>query len=363
MRFGLLYDLRNPPLPASFVPWPRFYAEALDHMQEADRLGFEVISFAEHHGDPDGYNPAIIAAMTAAALRTKRARIGTNIIQLPLHHPVLIAEQLAVVDVISNGRVDVGFGLGAGIEDEFLSLGVNPKQRPSRLEEGLEIVRRCWTEDRPFSYEGKRWQLPDVWINPKPVQKPHPPVFIPAPYSEVALDRVARLGVDVGCNGGFFLGLADKAGWQPWWQSWCAACERHGRNPTDAKTVTWATCFITDDPEKAWAEYREMHFYAANYERRPGVHPYHVLLPSPLPEQPEDLAGWQHVFQTPEDAIAQLRDAYADGGPDEVQLMASRPGMPWEKALEYHRNFAERVLPHVRDLATKNDAAPVDSGG
>lgn len=84
MKFGVLYDLRNPPQSEWFTPWPEFYAGAFEHMQEMERLGFDTISLPEHHGDPEGYNPSMPVTLTAAAMRTRRVRICSNIIQLPL---------------------------------------------------------------------------------------------------------------------------------------------------------------------------------------------------------------------------------------------------------------------------------------
>ncbi|MEW6301588.1 MAG: LLM class flavin-dependent oxidoreductase [Thermodesulfobacteriota bacterium] len=350
MRFGVLYDFRNPPQSQWFQPWPEFYAGAFAHMQEMERLGFEAISLAEHHGDPEGYNPGIVVTLTAAALHTQRVRIGSNIIQLPFYHPVLLAEQLAVLDILSRGRLDVGIGqVGQTFDMEFAMLGVNPKQRPSLLEEGLEILLRCWTEDQPFDFRGKHWDLTGVWINPKPVQKPHPPTFVVAPFSAKAMDRVARLGLDVGARGGFFTSLTGGKGWQQWQQEWRAACARNGRSPEYAKINTFGSCFVTDDPEKAWAEHREGAFASFHYQRQ-GVHPYSSLFLETVPEKPEDLPNWHRLFATPEQAITELREVFTDGAPDELHLMAKRAGMSWEQSAEYLRNFAEKVIPAVRDL-------------
>src|SRR5579871_6855210 len=159
MKIGLLYFLRNPTKPGWFKPWPEYYAEALDHIAEMDRLGFSSITFTEHHGDPDGYNPSMMVIMTAVALRTKQAMIGQNILEMPHHHPVRLAEDLATIDILSGGRVMLCAGqAGWAFDSEFRAFGMNPKERPSRLEEGMDVVRKCFTEE-VFSYEGRRWKL------------------------------------------------------------------------------------------------------------------------------------------------------------------------------------------------------------
>ena len=137
--------------------------------------------------------------------------------------------------------------------------------------------------------------------------------------------------------------------WKRWLQGWRAACERNGRSSESAKINTFGSCFVTDDPEKAWAEHREGVFASFNYERQ-GVHPYTALLMDTIPEKPEDLPNWRRLFVTPEQAIAELREVFADGAPDELHLMAKRSGMSWEQSATYLRNFAEQVIPAVKDL-------------
>lgn len=327
MDIGLLYDLRNPARPEWFVPWPQYYAEALDHIERMDALGFDVIAFAEHHGDPDGYNPATIVSMTAAALRTNRARIGTNILQLPYYHPIMLAEQLAMIDILSGGRLQVAFGAGGMPFDmEFRMMGLNPKERPSRLEEGLGIVLRCWTEEQRFSHQGKRWQFEDVMIHPKPLQDPHPPVYLTAIRGRPALERVARLGTNICGAGGTMYSLTDKGWWNEWWELWRAACEPFGRDPASIRISSFGTCFVTDDPERAWARHREGALHQVHYERQ-GEHPYSSHILNRTLEVPEDLPNWQRLFQTPEDTIAELRDAFCERALDELLLQVARPGM------------------------------------
>ena len=350
MKFGVMYDLRNPPESEWFTPWPEFYAGAFEHVQEMERLGFDAISLNDHHGDPEGYNPGMPVTLTAAALRTQRVRICSNIIQLPLYHPVLLAEELAVLDILSDGRLDVGLGQGLQTFDmEWAMLGLNPRQRPGRFEEGLEILRRCWTEREPFSFHGKYWNLDGVWINPKPLQQPHPPTFVVAVFSTKAMDRVARMGFDVGGRAGFFNGLTGEDVWRQWSQDWRAACDRNGCSPEYARRHVIGTCYVTDDPERAWATHREGAFACFHYERQ-GVHPYSSVLMETIPEKPEDLPNWQRLFMTPDQAIAELREVYADDAPDELHLVSKRSGMSWQQSAEYRQNFAEKVIPAVKDL-------------
>ncbi|MEE6165842.1 MULTISPECIES: LLM class flavin-dependent oxidoreductase [unclassified Mycolicibacterium] len=350
MKFGVLYDFRNPPHSNWFTPWTDFYRRAYEHMAAVEEMGFDAISLAEHHGDPDGYNPGITATLAAAAARTSRIRIGTNIIQMPFHHPVLLAEELAVIDILSNGRLDVGLGqVGQTFDMEFGMFGLNPRNRPSLLDEGLDVVLRALTEDEPFDHHGKRYDLKGVWINPKPQQRPLP-IWVVAAFSEKAMDRVARRGLDVGAAGGYFLGLTGGESWHNWLGGWRAACVRNGRNPNYSRINTFGTCFVTDDPERAWHKHREGLLHSFNYERQ-GVRPYAEMMMDTIPQVPEDIPGWQHIFKTPEQAIAELSEVYGNGdAPDELHLMATKAGLGWDESAEYLQNFAEKVIPAVAHL-------------
>lgn len=352
MKIGLLYDLRNPPVEKWFIPWPQYYQQALEHIAEMDRIGFDEVAFCEHHGDPDGYNPSMMVMMTAVAMKTSRVTIGQNILEFPQHHPVRLAEDLATIDILSHGRVELDAGeAGWAFDSEFRALGINPRHRPSRLEEGLDIVRRCWTED-VFSYAGRRFTLQDVRVYPKPLQTPHPPIFATT-NGEASMDRVARLGFNACCQGGGGqVTLGDRQLWQVWRERWRTALAKYGGQPQDFRVNTYGTCFVTDDPEKAWAKHRESIFYAMAYRRHDGLQPYIGRWATP-PEKPEDLPGWQTTFRTPEDTVKHLRETFGDAAPDMLLLMATRPGIPWEDATEYHHNFATKVLPQVRDLPVK----------
>jgi alkanesulfonate monooxygenase SsuD/methylene tetrahydromethanopterin reductase-like flavin-dependent oxidoreductase (luciferase family) len=364
LEFGLTYDFRNPLRPDWFTPWPQYYQEAFEHIAHMDQRGLDIISFCEHHGDVDGFNPHITESLVLAAERTKQASLGTYIIQLPYYQPVMLAERLAFVDIISGGRLKaLGFGQVGSVWDvEMHMLGVNPKYRPSLLEEALEIIDMCWTSDEPFSYEGKRFKGKDIKIYTKPLQQPRPAIQVMA-MAEASADRVARMGFDPGASCAFYDGLTSKERWDVWWPMWKTVCERHGRNPHDATISAAGQCFVTDDPERAAALHNEGLDYAVNYESRPSVRPYGD---TSLPHGGDtglilDVDA-SRVFLTPEQAITEFRDTFADRAPDQFLLIAIRPGMTWEQSAEYHTTFLEKVLPHLRDLPTRADFMDGEGG-
>lgn len=162
LRFGLVYDFRNP---AQWEkPWPEVYAALLDQIAFAERLGFDSIWLTEHHLAGDGYAPSPVPLMAAIAARTTRVEISTDIMILPLYHPVRLAEDLATIDILSDGRVMAGFGMGYR-DAEYELFGQARRQRVRRTEEGIEVLRRSWA-DGPANFEGRFFQLRDANVMP-----------------------------------------------------------------------------------------------------------------------------------------------------------------------------------------------------
>jgi probable F420-dependent oxidoreductase len=190
MRFGLVYDFRNPV--AWRKPWDEVYQGLLDQIVLAEELGYDSIWLTEHHFVEDGYTPSPVPLMAAIAARTKRVQISTDILILPLYHPVKLAEDIATIDAVSGGRVMLGVGSGYR-DEEFAAFGTSRRERGSRMEEGVAVLRGCWA-DGPFSFSGKHYQYDGIDVTPKPVQKPHPPVWMAA-TAEPAARRAARLGL------------------------------------------------------------------------------------------------------------------------------------------------------------------------
>ena len=157
---------------------PRLYAEILDQVAWLDGLGLDLVWFTEHHFVDDGYLPSWTPVAGAMAARTKRVRFSSDICLLPFNHPIRLAEDLAVLDNLSGGRVELGVGMGYA-PHEFRGFGISIPQRLSRTEEGIAVLRRCFTGER-FSYHGTRYQFDDVVIRPRYVQPGGPPLWIAA---------------------------------------------------------------------------------------------------------------------------------------------------------------------------------------
>src|SRR5215468_4870095 len=156
-----------------------YYAQCLRVSERADELGFNSIKTVEHYfHDYGGHSPNPIVLLAAIAARTKRVRPITGAVIPAFNHPIKLAGELAMLDNISNGRLDAGFGR-AFIPKEFDVFGVSMEESRARFEEGIHIITRLWTEER-VSYQGKFHAFRDVRLMPRPVQKPHPPIWIAA---------------------------------------------------------------------------------------------------------------------------------------------------------------------------------------
>ncbi|MGQ0793073.1 MAG: LLM class flavin-dependent oxidoreductase [Deltaproteobacteria bacterium] len=190
MKFGIgLFGMQTHP--EKVATHAQIYSDTLDEVKLAEDVGFTSAWLSEHHFLPDGYCPSVLAAAAAMAARTTRIQIGTAAMILPLHNPVRVAEDAAVVDNISNGRFLLGVAVGYR-KEEFEGFGLSIKHRPSLIEEGIDVLLKSWGEGS-FSYHGKRFNFDNINVTPKPVQKPHIPIYIGA-FEEPAIRRAGRLG-------------------------------------------------------------------------------------------------------------------------------------------------------------------------
>src|ERR671926_42738 len=156
--------------PERRVPLETVFARALD------RSGYDAVWLAEHHFSSFSVCPSVHLMGTMAAARTKRLRIGTGVSLAPFYHPLRLAEEVALLDVLSGRRVNWGAGRGFA-RVEFENFGVNPDESASRFREAVDIVLRAWTEER-LSFAGQHFRFDDVEVLPKPLQQPHPPVWV-----------------------------------------------------------------------------------------------------------------------------------------------------------------------------------------
>ncbi len=194
MRFGLLCSAQadNDELGPETGQGFRDY---LDFNVEAEALGYHSSFSVEHHFTGWNQVSATLTLLTCLAMRTTTLRLGTAVMVLPWHNPVLLAEQAATLDLISGGRLD--FGIGKGYRhNEFKGFGIPQEEAEARFEEAIEVIMRSWTSRTRFSHHGRYWQFEDIVVEPPTAQRPHPPLWVAA-ASPPSIRRAAARGFNL----------------------------------------------------------------------------------------------------------------------------------------------------------------------
>jgi len=171
------------------------FREFVDRNIEAEALGYHSTFLVEHHFTGFGQVSASLNLLTWIGARTKTLRLGTAVMVLPWHNPVLLAEQIATLDLLSDGRVDAGIGKGYR-QREFEGFSVPIEESDARFVECLEVMMKAWTSDTPWSHKGTYWQYDDIVVEPPSVQKPHPKLWMGA-GSPRSITQVADYGFDM----------------------------------------------------------------------------------------------------------------------------------------------------------------------
>ena len=188
MEFGLFFLMQRD------EAWSErsVYDSGLAQMLAAESLGYSSVWIAEHHFNDYGLCPAPQVLASFVAARTKTLRLGMGVSLLPLHHPVDLAEELAVLDVVSGGRLDIGIGRGGTLQD-YQTFQSDRADSRERVEEGIALMRHAWS-GAPFDFQGRFHSAERLLVRPAPTQRPHPPIYIAA-NSEDSVLSAARLGV------------------------------------------------------------------------------------------------------------------------------------------------------------------------
>ncbi len=336
-----MYDCRR--TPDGDLSMTDVYAATIEQSVLADELGLDHVWFTEHHFLEDGYLPAFQPLAGAIAARTRRLRISTDIALMPLYHPIRLAEELAVLDHISRGRMELGLGMGY-VPEEFRNFGVPLRNRVSMTEEGIDILRLAWA-DGPFSYEGKRYQIDGIEVHPKPVQPGGPPLWIAA-MSEAGARRAARFGTHLLPQGKAAEVL----------EPYRAAV---GAPAAEERRVGIIRSFyVTDDRERDWPMIRTSErFRMSVYNRF-------------MAETPDDY-GWtepggipQSVFVgSPDECVTELVDFITTYGITDIASSGLPPGINPDWMARSIERLASEVLPRVRaELGQPHDpTGPVPS--
>ncbi|MCP5200008.1 MAG: LLM class flavin-dependent oxidoreductase [Gammaproteobacteria bacterium] len=339
MRFGLMYDFRNPR--RWYIEPPRFYRAMLDQMVEAETLGFDHVWLTEHHFTEDAYNPASLSTAAAVAALTSRIRIGTFVMLMPFIHPVRAAEDVVLADILSNGRFDLGVGQGY-THEEFNAFCVDRRERAPRLEEGVELMRRLFTED-DVSFDGRFTRVSHMTLAPKAVQQPHPPLWIGA-RGPKAIRRAARLGAHLMTTLG-----PDPA------PLYLETLRELGRNPDDFRIAQLRMVYCADSEDQAWDDVAEHLFHVFGYyERVLGEAADVEGDDQPLPfRRAGEIRGSAFadaalMIGTPDQVAAKLERFRAEYACTDFILSTHFAGLDPAKSGRSNALFAREVMPRFR---------------
>ncbi len=329
MNYGLWYDFRNP------AQWRRptdeFYQDTLAQISAAESLGFDSVWLTEHHFCDDGYTPSPLVLAGAIGAGTQHMRIGTNLMLLPLHDPVRLAEDSATLSLTTNGRFDLGVGIGYRTL-EFDQFSRKLSERPSLMEEGIEIIRRAWSGER-VNFSGRRFSVGDLSVTPTPV---HRPDLLLGGMVQAAILRAARIGDGFLCTGG--IGLDE----------YCQALESVGKSPSEGKAVLGCWAIIAEDPEAEAARLGEHVLYQTNEYIRWGAF-----------GPPDETPLFESAAAAIENGLYELWDASQAISElnrlkqtypmiTDIHFWAQFPGEAVASGTRRMQYIAEHVLPHVR---------------
>ena len=360
MRFGQLHLFENP-LGRSEK---EIVDEQFDIMVRAEEFGFYSIWPAEHHFSEYGYCASPAVTLAALAVRTQRIRLGTGVVVLPLNHPVRVAEDFAILDLLSGGRVDLGVGRGYQ-PHEFAGYGVDQTRSRDIFHESVEIIQKAWTEER-FDYYGEFYQLHDLSVRPKPLQKPHPPIWM-ASLSPATFQLCGRYGFNLMCAPVFGFDVNRGAAQIDEYRQ---ALEEHGRKPADHEIAGLIMTYVAETTEQALADFQDavmwyFHTFAkyiAPPKGQPAVKSYEMYTAA---------RDWLQTLEW--DAIVRS-GAVVCGSPDQVAERIAQihelcgithylawtriGGLAHQKVLRSMELMCDKVMPQVRHLGERVAAGP-----
>ncbi|HXW83094.1 MAG TPA: LLM class flavin-dependent oxidoreductase [Candidatus Binataceae bacterium] len=332
MRFGYQIDFRNPP--GSKRSFAELYAAMLEQCELAEQLGFDSVWLTEHHFTDDGYLPSMMPAAAAIAARTKKVALGTFVLLAPFQHPLRLAEDTAVVDNFSNGRLRLGVGLGYR-QEEFDGFGIDRKERFGRTIETVEILKRAWSGER-FSYDGRYFKLRDVRVLPKPASRPHPELLWGA-GAPAGIRRAAKLDMGFACVGGRReIGI------------YLDALKAEGKDPARYNIVNSRVVYVADSEEAAWRDTRDALMYQAELYGKwlsaaAGTDPSRAMIrPDP------DRLRRTSVLGTPEQVRKRLQEIIDTTPMTDLNCATQLPGLDPGLARRSLERFGREVLPAFR---------------
>ncbi|HXJ84934.1 MAG TPA: LLM class flavin-dependent oxidoreductase [Candidatus Methylomirabilis sp.] len=322
------------------------YQGMIRRIEFVEDLGFDWVSVSEHHYSPRILTPAPIVSAAYIAARVHRIKIALLGPIVPQSNPVRVAEEIAMLDTLAQGRLIVG--LLRGTANESLSYDLNPQESRERTDEGMELILKAWTEPQPFGWQGRHFQYRTVSIWPRPLQQPHPPTYALGTSRE-ACEFAARHRLGCGVSYGPFevMGRATR-----YYREQCA---RHGWTPTPDQIIYRANMLVADTDEEARDLLKQQPQHAP-FSMRPGVRDALMTLDA------RNIAGEARspivsgalpttFIGSPDSVVEQVRRCRDEIGAGVLDLSLQPPGSgDPELLMRSLELFGKKVLPRIRDI-------------
>jgi alkanesulfonate monooxygenase SsuD/methylene tetrahydromethanopterin reductase-like flavin-dependent oxidoreductase (luciferase family) len=331
IKFGYLLSFRNPP-ELSKISDADFYSAMFKQIDYLDQAGFDSVWTTEHHFVDDGYLSSTVPMLAAMAARTKRLTVGSFVLLGPFYHPLRLAEDAALIDVISNGRLRLGIGVGYRLE-EFDVFQIPIKERLGRTLEGIEIMKRAWTGER-FSFAGKYFNFKNARVLPRPIS-PKGPELLWGGMTPQSIKRSAKLDLGFACN----LGAAEISKYHE-------ALRELGKDPSAYSVINTRQVYVADSEDQAWEEIApglmyQMELYG-KWLGEGGIGNVGGYRPDAKELRRSSIIG------PPKRVIEQLKELVAKTPMTELAMFMQQPGLDPELAIRSLKRFGTEVLPVLR---------------
>jgi natural product biosynthesis luciferase-like monooxygenase protein len=351
MKFGVLHFFEHP---AGGKTERQIIAEQLDCLRAADEMGFDSIWAPEHHSTEYGFCASPMVTLAAVASATKRIRLGSGVVVLPFNDPIRVAEEGAMIDVMSDGRLELGVGRGFQ-PIEFHGLGVDQSKSREIFDEALEVIVRAWTEER-MSFKGEHFDIAQHSVRPKPLQKPHPPIWI-AGITDPTFALAGSRGFNLLCSllHGFRSDhLAQLIG------DYRSALRKKGHDPDHREIGALCMVYCADSTERARQEfggpvmwyYRNMsHYVAPPTTQKPAKgyeHYPEIRRSTRTVEWDELLDSGALVCGNPESCIRQIEKLQSKYGFTQMLCWTRLSGLDNRKVLGSMELMQRHVIPHFK---------------
>jgi len=344
VKFG--YYILNTYVPEMDGDSSALYSHWLEQIDAAESLGFDSLWVTEHHFRYfGGMMPSPSVILAAATQRTKRMKLGAAVSILPMHNPLRIAEEFAMVDQLSNGRLL--FGAGRGMHPtEYVTFGYDWNNAQERLPEALDIVAKAWSPDE-FEWQGEHYKFPKLNVYPKPRQQPHPPIYVTANREPENFKMIARRNHHLMT----LPWIATNEDQRPRVEIYLNALKEAGHSTADKDIFTMYPIYVGENDDKAkvevvehWHRWRSFAMEATG--SFPGTPTYEPRLAHlSYDAMARDSRG---IFGGPETCVRALKKIIDVVGTNHIGLTFHYGGLSQERVLKSIERFAKHVLPAVR---------------